>query len=929
MNRAAGVWYSLALWALFVTEGGLAAGVQDGAVAMLEAEMGEMLEVEPAKQGTVLNDALVLNANKVLDDTKSLEPAAAANLAAALAKDEQPLFPAGSKEAAMDKLQKRVIGDQADAAKKAKATQKQPKVAPVKLDKHGKVIGAPAPAEAQASYDSRKAGAAKAGQKNKAKEPQGKKAASQTAKQLANAQAQKKLAQEKKSITDSRSPNCKTCHSKCKTETCRSWCEQKWCANEQKFDKAVEAAKKRKQKQNGQNANKGGQGGPPTQVVNNIIKVYSHKTFYQQKDPAVAAQATAKSAADKAADRQLEKPDKEPLSELDRQEPSDKTVARIHRSDEQRANQLINDAETSANVNDVKRAESAVVDVEKNRATDLEHFHSKLKKKGATKAMREYWNQKAMPAKPNATVPASVLQFEKKEAAGMAALTKRITALETAQANTAMQQQANANPENAMKNAEAAQQKKDDRLQDTVNDLYASITNQTKVNGTWNQSSANLTYRTADAEIAKSKSKEKRYKREMKSKEVMGHIKTKSFSIQKGMNAIDEMWSDFQGKKSKKAVKTKTTTDASSQTAIETSMAQRALKELRAAADQISKHAKLAHRHAVRAKRAASDTYAILGRPALYGNVSKSAYDATDGQTANNGTDAPLTEDQRVTKAKAEAEASVQDFKVKKKAHKIIMKHEIKIKENGAKKDQKLKAALKKAAVKKSAAKAKGKKATKKANKEAKKILKKAEAKVAGKKASAKKKAEGKGKGEAKKQKKKAGGKAKAIKKEAKKKIKKMEAKAANKGKASAKKAEKKADKAEQAAKDAAAEKDKSGNMAKESANEVSKASTQKKSAVKKLHQIEQKAGTRDDPKHIVNAVDGDTVKTAAKKDAKKAEAKAAVKAPGAATAVAKVKAAAKQAKKAKAPPKVVAVAPKGVGKGAKAPAKKPKPAAL
>merc|ERR550537_741456 len=121
---------------------------------MMEVEMSNFVGAKPAKQGSALNDALVKNTNKVLDDTRALEPAAAANLAADMAKDEQPLFPAGSKEAAMDKLQKRIIGDQAKVARAAKA-------APVKLDKHGKIIAAKAPAEAQASYDAKKAAAAK------------------------------------------------------------------------------------------------------------------------------------------------------------------------------------------------------------------------------------------------------------------------------------------------------------------------------------------------------------------------------------------------------------------------------------------------------------------------------------------------------------------------------------------------------------------------------------------------------------------------------------------------------------------------------------------------------------------------------------------------------------------------------------------------
>merc|ERR1711871_576745 len=478
------------------------------------------------------------NTNKVLDDTRALEPAAAANLAADMAKDEQPLFPAGSKEAAMDKLQKRIIGDQAKAARAAKA-------APVKLDKHGNIIAAQAPGEAQASYDAKKAAAAKTaeGKKGAATKSAGENKAAQVVKQLANAQAvQQALTQEKKSVTDTRSPNCKTCHAKCKSEKCRSWCQQKWCANEQNFDKAIADANERKAKQNA-GKRKGARG--PT-VVNNIIKVYSHKTFYQQKKAAVVPTA-ARSAATTASDKELEMPDREPLTELERQEPEDKSTARIARANEERANGLIRHAETSNDPKDIKRAEEAVTDVEKHRATDLQWFHENLKKKGATKARREYWKQKAMPATPNATMPAYARKLAKKEAASMAAVTKRLAALETAQANTVLEQQASAgamavavaNPEKAMLNAEAANQNADaTKLAATVDELYARITNQTKVNGTWNQKSANMSYRSADAEIARSKAKEKMYKREMKTTVDTKSIKKKnSASIDAGIKA--------------------------------------------------------------------------------------------------------------------------------------------------------------------------------------------------------------------------------------------------------------------------------------------------------------------------------------------------------------------------------------------------------
>lgn len=393
------------------------------------------------------------------------------------------------------------------------------------------------------------------------------------------------------------------------------------------------------------------------------------------------------------------------------------------------------------------------------------------------------------------------------------------------------------------KKIDSEAQKRRDAVEDAklvklVNKLFIQATNSSAQNA-----SAQMDFKEADAEIARAKAKEKNYKlriQGMESKQEDENQKNEASVtklLNKGIEKMDHMWVAFETKSPtlksyrEKRIKfqqqqaIKDGAIESAKKSDEEAGAFNALKEMTHMAQNIKQAAANAEDSALRAHRANVATAIRMGQsPPAYKQVIPGAkkiekYEDDDTKELN--------------KAKLKAEQAVQDHKAAQKAHGIVMTHEVKLKVAEKKAQDDLKKAQKTAKAKAKKSQKKIAEKSKEAEKEIEKIKEEATsnstvADVAG------------GTGNSTEVK-----------------IAKVQAKVEAAGKAEAKKAEKKADEIADKMEKAIKEKSASSKMKEDSESHLQQAGDNKIEAVSSLHKLEKHKGVREDPKTIIDAVDG------------------------------------------------------------------------
>jgi len=859
LRQPALVWCTFTLLALFV-QAGLA---QNNDVVLLDTGVSTH---SPAEQNPV-----VANAEKVAKEVGNDDGVAGAvNLASDTQNDEDGAFAPGSPEAETV-AQQRAYVEQSGSEAKSSETE-----AAKEISSGPSVSGGEQPAKAKAA------------------QPNSNQTESTSASKSTPAQPQ-----ETKAATDPElHPDCRKCHSHCKTDKCRGYCKSKWCSGERASASEKAAAKKASGDETASDAAKVKHlqaqindqkaanalqlsANATGQTVRHIVQVYQQKTVKVFPSTVMASNQSASSDPISTSSPKISI-EVTGLPRIDHSMPEDHSKIQINHDAELKANEFVRQAEDSDDPKLLKKAFKAVAEVDKLRSEDMQYFHNHLKERAETRHLVSRWKDKPSNwpyPRPGEEDKSLLERVEHLEDLANRSTTLQHDAHRSKHDGTAGTADSDSEDEKGHHEAlEKAKEKSDRTLVRKVNRLSKRA--EKLVTGGIPVNTAE-----AESEIKDSDAKEKHYKMQaLHSDSTSQSDERKTKKYEESTDRINQKWLDSVLKRHPdhkvKTVNNDESKDeeqkpsaisdsrahldavAERERDSENADAERAVMQLMRTAQGTKDHALTAQQHAEQAEQSMRAAARNLGlQPVIDLQKPGSLPDDTHPDASHS---AQLTQDDEDKKrqqndkalpsavlkqrkkillnAKARADEAVQKSTIRKEAHKIIQAHEKTLKKAQQKATEKANDAKMKATQKTAAAKAMGSAAGAKAKKAIAAIKKQGANSPAVQKEAEKATLTNKN--------------AKPNKNAKQVAINKIKAKAKAKGVAAAKKATKEANAAEEQAVTTAKQQDRSKELTSKSTKRVKEAQTLKKETVDKLHRVQRKQGVRVDPKAITDAVD-------------------------------------------------------------------------